>query len=391
MPTVTLVSNGHGEDAIGAALATALMESGCRMAVRAVPLVDDGAPYRALGIERLGPCRTMPSGGLTVHSLAALRADLKAGFVPMTLAQVAALGRLRSDALVVVGDIYAQVLAALPRTGFRAVVQPLVSAHHRAAGGPSRLHRYFMERISYPERALMRHLASVVYARDEATARWLRDRGVRQALALGNPMVDGATGRALPELPAGAVLALLPGTRLHTATALRIMAEAVRLVPGALGVVAWHGGPLPMLAGWEHDAAATPVPGRALALRHGNARLWVVEGRFGDVLASARLAFGTGGTANEQAAAGGLPVVSFPLEPHYGRAFLANQKRLLGDALILTQPTPDSVAEAARELLADPDAWFRASCAGRERMGAPGGGRRIAQDLLERLGWARSP
>jgi uncharacterized protein (TIGR03492 family) len=384
VPSITIVSNGHGEDVIGASLARALRERVPGATVRAFPVVDEGSAYRSEAIPRLGPCRALPSGGLTLHSTASLVADVRAGFVGMTLAQIAALMRLRSDVVVVVGDIYAQTLAAFTRSTFRAVVQPLVSAHHGSGAGRSPPNRYFMERIRYPERALMRHLASVVYTRDEATAAWLEARGVRNALALGNPMVDRIEGRVLDGIDGRVAVALLPGTRAHTPAALALMAEALASVPDVTGLVAWSGGALPPLPGWVEDRGAGPVSGRTAALRRGATRLWVVEGRFGDVLASARIAIGTAGTANEQAAARGVPVVSFPLEPSYGRAFLQNQKRLLGEALTLSDPDPGAIAAAARGLLGDDAARAQAGRIGRQRMGAPGGSRAIALDLLER-------
>lgn len=385
MEGLVIVSNGHGEDVIGASLALSLARLAPGLPVHGFPLVDDGRPYREASIERLGPCRTMPSGGFTVHSLPHLVADVRAGFVGMTLRQMAALARLRCDALLVVGDVYAQGLAALARAPFRAVFQPLVSVRLASSGRPPPVNRTFMERITLPERVLMRRLAGVVYTRDDATAAWLRERGVRQAVWLGNPMVDRAAGRPMAGLNAAVTVALLPGTRAYSTAALGRMAEALARMPGATGVVAWHGGPVPDMPGWRPDGAKPPERGRTLALRRGGSRLWVVEGRFGDVLASARLAIGTAGTAHEQAAAYGLPVVAFPLEPHYSRAYLANQQRLLGDALTVTEADPSSIAQAARRLLADEAAWARASRAGRARMGGPGGSDAVAADLLKRL------
>ncbi|HKI57551.1 MAG TPA: lipid-A-disaccharide synthase-related protein [Trueperaceae bacterium] len=383
--SVVIVSNGHGEDVIGAALAQALLAHAPELNVRAFPLVDDGAAYRALGLELLGPCKVMPSGGAMMHSLSLLRADLRAGFVGMSLWQAAALAGLRCDLLLVVGDVYGQALSALARGRRRAVLQPLVSARHMAGARAPRPNRYFMERIGYLERALMRHLAAVVYARDEATASWLRARGVTQAEALGNPMVDRAVGEPLAGLPAGPVLALLPGTRAYAPLALRRMAAVLERLPGVTGLVAWAGGPVPPLPDWVAGGPARRPSGVSRVFERESARLWLVEGRFGDVLASAQVALGTAGTAHEQAAAMGVPVVSFPLAPHYTAAFLANQQRLLGAALTVTDGGVSTAVAAVRRLL--DDAALRARCGreGASRMGPPGGSERIARDLLRRL------
>lgn len=385
-PSLTIVSNGHGEDVIGAAVARELALLAPGLGIRAFPLVDDGSSYHALGVERLGPCRVMPSGGFTMHSLAYLLADLRAGFASMTVRQIAGLARLRSDVLLIVGDIYAQALAAPSHARVRAVLQPLVSAHHLSGGGAPSPNRFFMERISYPERALMRRLADVVYARDEATASWLRARGVTRALSLGNPMVDRADGTPLTELPPGPAVALLPGTRSYATLALDRMAEAMMRLSGVTGLVAWSGGRLPDLAGWREDVVEPRPAGLTRALRRGESRLWLLEGRFADVLASAQLAVGTAGTANEQAAAVALPVVSFALPPHYTAAFLANQRRLLGEALIVTAGGAGAIAATVRGLLEDAELRARCGRAGAARMGAAGGSRRIAEDLLRRAG-----
>lgn len=388
--TITIISNGHGEDVIGAALGRALRTLVPAVALQAFPLVGVGSPYETEGIARIGPLMTMPSGGFMLHARAYLFADLRAGYLGMTARQVFALSTLHCDVLVVVGDIYAQALAAFARARMRVVLQPLVSVHHHpGAGAATPINRYFMERIRYPERALMRHLADVVYLRDDATASWLRRHGLSEAASLGNPMVDGAIGTPLPELPPGDRIALLPGTRSHTPAALQRMAAALALLPSAHGLVAWSGGALPSLSAWTPDPSAAPVRGRIAALRHGGSRLWVLEGRFADVLASSTIAVGTAGTANEQAAAQGLAVVSFPLEPHYTAPYLANQGRLLGDALYIVEATPQAIAEALARLLADPGARERAARDGRMRMGGPGGSEAIARDILGRWRSAR--
>ena len=163
------------------------------------------------------------------------------------------------------------------------------------------------------------------------------------------------------------------------------MAAALARIGPVLGVVAWTGGALPPLRGWEVVPAPSRMPGLTAALRRGSSQLWLLEGRFGDVLASADLALGTAGTGNEQAAGLGLPVVSFPLEPHYTRAFLDNQRRLLGPALRVVADDPGAVAAALAELAGDAAMRRRVGAEGRRRMGPGGGSSAIASDVVARL------
>lgn len=383
---LTVLSNGHGEDAIGAALLSELARQLPDAQLFAYPTVDLGEAYAALpGVALLEPRRQMPSGGLLIHHPKLFWQDLRAGFVQLTAAQLATLRRHTTDALVVIGDLYALALSSLVRTRQRFYYQSLVSAHHRDAPLRHPLHRLAMERLTPPERALMRRLCHTVYVRDAATATYLHARGVAQAKWLGNPVVDAVAGaKPLAQLDGPLRLALLPGSRRYRARALALMAAALAQLPEVQGYLAWTGGALPELAGWRFAAGGhdTGLIGHFV---RGPQRIWVYEGRFAAVLASCQLALGTAGTAHEQAAALGRPVVSFPLPPDYTRAFLANQQRLLGAALSCCPAEPQAIAQVVRQLLSDPAAYARAAAAGRARMGPPGGTAAIAADIARAL------
>lgn len=379
---LTILSNGHGEDALGARLARAFSERAPGVRVRAYPLVGAGAAYEAAGVEVLGERRVLPAGGLTFHSLPLLVGDLRAGLLGLTLGQALDLRRLRTDALLVVGDVWAQALGMLPAAGARFVLQPLISVRHAAGAPRPAPNRWLMERITPAERWLMRR-ALRVYTRDEPTARHLRAAGVPAARFLGNPAVDELEGEAPAALAgAGEVVALLPGTRGYAGEALALMLRALELLPGVVGAVAWGGGePRPPL-GWGLHPPPRAERGLVGELRNGGARALLFEGRFADLLHAARAALGTAGTAHEQAAALGVPVVAFPVPPHYTEAFLTNQRRLLGEALTLSRPDPAAIAADLSALLATPERRAAAAAAGRERMGGPGGSAAIARDLL---------
>ncbi len=372
---VTLLSNGHGEDVVGALLVRAFLALEPALTVQAFPTVGTGAAYEPLGIPILGPRRALPSGGLMLHSLSAFSGDLRAGFLPMTLAQLRALRRLETDALVVVGDLYALTLGNFVRTPGRFYVQTLVSSRHQPAGvgQTGQANRYFMERFSPPERLLMRRTVRHSYVRDAPTAALLQRYGLSVS-ALGNPMLDALTPVGPLSLPlTRPVIALLPGTRTYQSAALETMLGALTHLPEATGLVAW--------AGPEPDERWARVAPDVWGL----GPHYLLRGRFAEVLHAADLVLSTAGTASEQAAALGRPVVAFPVPPSYTSAFLTNQRRLLGDALTLVPAEPAALAAALRALWADRGRYGAAAAAGRARMGPAGGSAAIASDVLYRL------
>ncbi len=382
----TFLSNGHGEDAIAARLAEALRKARIDLELCAYPIVGVGEAYEQSGIRVLGPRRAWPSGGLTFHSFKLLWADVRAGLLSLTAQQMRALRRLESEVLVVVGDVYALALSSLVKTERRFYLQPLISAYHQ--GGVVRPHRLFMERFTAFERMLMRRLAARVYVRDEPTAALLRRLGVAHAVSLGNPAVDAVHGVAPPcellEL-GGVRVALLPGSRRHARQALVALLEALAYWPEATGMIAWSGGSLPTALpdGWQRVEVSPGRVGFEAVYCRGAQRAYLVRGHFAEILSASQLVLGVAGTAHEQAASLGRPVVSFPLPPFHSRAFLANQQRLLGEALTVTR-TPAEAAEALRALWQDKARYARAAKAGPARMGGPGGSRAIVVDMLER-------
>ena len=393
-PRWLIVSNGHGEDQVGATLARALLARSSALQLEALPLVGAGRAYEAIGVPCLGPRTVLPSGGLTVHHPRAALADLRAGLVPMTLAQLGVVRRARPGHVLVVGDVYAHTLASFVPAQ-RSVVQTLVSVRMRVPGRRVAWQRVFMERIGWPERRLMRGRVRAVYTRDEATAAWLRGHGVPYARWLGNPMMDAfGPGRPIDGTAGRAVVALLPGSRAYAGRSVQLMLAALARLGPALGLVAWTHGPPPALAGWQ--PCARQVPGLLAAWRRSDAaagspagspgaEVWWLEGRFADVLASAQVVLGTTGTAQEQAAGLGLPVVSFAVPPDLSRAFLRNQQQLLGPALRLVEADAEAIAQALAAALAGGEHSRAAAVEGPARMGPSGAAARIAADMLAEL------
>ena len=109
---VLLISNGHGEDLLGATLAERLRDiPGLELA--AFPWSGKAGPTPPW--EYPWSCRggTSPSGGFLRNSLKNLFLDLRSGILGFTRKQVRALraNRDRFDLVVCLGDMYPLVLA----------------------------------------------------------------------------------------------------------------------------------------------------------------------------------------------------------------------------------------------------------------------------------------
>ncbi len=386
-PRIILLSNGHGEDAIGVLIAEELLRQRPDLQMQAYPTVDRGTAYERLDIPILGPRQLMPSGGFLLHSLPYFLSDLRAGFLPMTLKQLRDLRRLDTDILLVVGDVYALLLSQFINTKERYYMQPLVSVYHQQELNKRPWNRYFMERFSGLERRFINRSVRQTYVRDAPTVAYLQELGIVGAKALGNPMLDALTAKdgdiaqALPKQPK---IALLPGTRRYAVDSLTLMLAALSHWPEATGLVAWAGGELVTsnFPGWQQQPPEAAIAGLKAIFRRQDQTVYLFERRFAEVLHSSDLALGTAGTANEQAAALGLPVVAFAVPPLYTTAFLQNQKQLLAEAVTIARAEPLAIATALRQLWTDKARYAEAALAGKERMGPSGGAAAIAADIL---------
>jgi hypothetical protein len=352
---VLFVTNGHGEAAIAARIAQELRT------LRDVRTEHFGVVGERLGggdFVDVGPQRAMPSGGLVaMGNVGAFARDLGAGFVGLFARQVRFLRRARGRyaAIAAVGDAYVCALARI--AGGPLAYVGTAKSVHVAPYGPG-------------ERRIIGG-ARRIFVRDAATAADLRAHGV-PAEAPGNVIVDLLASEQRVDWRAPLRLALLPGSRE------RAYGDALRIA----GVVAALRANEP-----ELDAVLSVAPNLAVdrfapALALGGLRPWT--GPLGALLHDATLVVGQSGTANEAAAAQGLPVVALELHDAPRDAwYRKRQVGLLGEALAIVPGEAATGAQAIAALLADGARRARMGAVGRERMGGPGGARAIATALAE--------
>jgi hypothetical protein len=355
MTPVLFVTNGHGEASIAGRIAQELRELGA-FATGHFALVGSGHGDSAF--VDVGPQRTMPSGGLVaMGNVRAFAADVRAGFFGLAGSQLAFLSaaRTRYATVVAVGDAYALLFARVARrpTIFVGTAKSVYVAPY----GPL-------------ERRLLR-TARRVFVRDPATADFLCSHGVA-AEAPGNVIVDLLVTEARVDWHGAAErIALLPGSRARAYDdALRLASVArlvARRVPGTAAVMSIAPG---------LDAA------RFTRLLAGDPPIAPWRNDLGALFGEATLALGQAGTANEAAAACGVPVVAFEFDGARKSAwYRMRQARLLGDALTVVPGEPERAADAIAALLGDAPRRARMARIGRERMGAGGGAAAIAQAI----------
>lgn len=385
-PRLLLLSNGHGEDAIGAALVPRLREAGAD--VEALPIVGEGHAYQQLSVPIIGPTQRMPSGGFVYGRPVALAGDLAGGLVGLTLGQLAAVKAARGHytMIVAVGDIVVLAFAWYAHTPYAFV--GCAKSDYYLHGRPGS--------YMWHERMLLRHPRCLAtYPRDAVTTRNLVAQGIH-ATYLGNPMMDDMLpqGRPLPGDPDAPTILLLPGSRQEAYANFKLLRAAAREMFAAAP------GPKPrFLAAIAPGLDLAPFAGEGFdfvsegdgfgfssagQLGHPDgAVIHVLTGAFADAAHACDLAMAMAGTATEQVVGLGKPVITAPgAGPQFTYAFAEAQTRLLGESVVLLPPDAHRMASTAWRILGSPDQLARIAANGRERMGQAGASSRLANDIM---------
>jgi uncharacterized protein (TIGR03492 family) len=411
MPGRLLVlSNGHGEDLIALRVLEELHRRRPELEIAVLPLVGEGSAFAAAEaagvLRRIGPRRQLPSGGFSNQSLRGLLADLGAGVLGLSLRQwrlVRRWGR-RGDPVLAVGDLLPLLLAwgsgapygfiGTPKSDYTWASGPgtagLAALYHRCKGS---------EWDPWEWALMARRRCRLVAMRDALTARGLRRHGV-EALAPGNPMMDGLQAEPLPPALQGRRrLLLLGGSRMPEALGnLRRLLEALALLRAAEPVLVlapcgsrpspeeWA--PLLQRLGFEPVPGPPPgqAPGQAAAAwQRGSVLLLVGPGRFAAWAGCAEVGLAAAGTATEQLVGLRVPALSLPGPgPQFKLGFAQRQSRLLGGSVVVCR-TPQALAQGLAQLLQDPQRRVALGRIGERRMGPAGGSEALARLLERRL------
>lgn len=398
------ISNGKAEDAMAVCVLHEVQQLMPGLEVTAISLVGRGLAYEKAGYKVLGPRQDSPTDGFIMQSFKNFVTDMKAGFVEMTLRQFRAIREAKPDVVFVCGDVYALGVALTFTRQVKPVVfqyQPLVSVYYQDGMTPEeqlkRLHRIAVDTFVLPERLMMRKIAGV-FVRDERSASALKAMRVNNVVSHGNIMMDQII-KAEVDLSVirdqRPLLVLLPGSRDDYLFSLPKMLETATQLNDFQIFAAFAGDikRISLPSGWmwqepSEQERLCSVEKVAVKGESGvsETKVVILKRAFVACLQHARVVLGTAGTANEQAAGLGIPVVSFPTQgPQFTELFARAQKRLLGDAVLLEQAEPTRLAQAVRQAHENKSLRDAAAKAGLERIGKSGAASKIANDITERL------
>jgi hypothetical protein len=429
------ISNGHGEDMIALHILKALRQSRADWDLSALPIAGAGTAYRSADIPIVGPTQVLPSGGFLNRDPKQLARDVQKGLLPLTKQQLSAIKTWAKtgDVILAVGDIVPLLFAYLSSLPYAFVGTAKSEYWLRDERGKLPA-THLLEKLEgwsgsvyLPwERWLMAR-SRAVFVRDALTATQLQRLSVPAHYA-GNPMMDDleSTGKlkdlldslcqstayhppqaALPN-PLGPdkaratalyvtqqksinplTIALIPGSRLPEAY--ENWARILMAVPGLSA--AFGSRSLILLAAVAPSlsrgtlesslSAWQSVPGAYPTYRYQNVTLLLVADAYSDCLNAADLAIATAGTATEQFVGLGKPAITLLGKgPQFTAAFAKVQARMLGPS-VQTVGHPDEIGPAIAKLMSDPDRLQLIYQNGKQRMGEPGAGDRIAQQMIK--------
>ncbi len=411
---VLFISNGHGEDLSGAAVAQALQRLAPEIELSALPIVGAGNSYRRAGIFCHCAGAAMPSGGFVYMSAFQFWRDIQAGLVGQTWQQLQAArqfgkeGSHTHDLVFATGDVVALAMALATGRDYFSYLVPFSA--------------YYENRLQLPfptVQLLRRRRCLKVFARDQFTARLLCQQRVTQAQFVGNAFMDvlatdapsqslACQSLALTECP---VVALLPGSRLpECGQNLRLMLDFYTLWHQENRdhqPLAWYAAITPSLLNelrelltntpWQWELLGQDIS-EGIYLWHSDREkesgIYCVADAFSKILQACTVVIGMAGTALEQAVGLGKPVITFVGDgPQFTYRFAEAQQRLLGESIHLIAPTmakasPETLRDAVPILancLHDREIKERSEANGRERIGGMGGAMVMAQAVLERF------
>ncbi|MGC8970951.1 MAG: hypothetical protein ACP5K2_01955 [bacterium] len=336
------------------------------------PMVGEGNRFRGYDFPVLSKGSILPSGGFGFRvGLSLFKEDIKSGLFSDLIHMYRTLKEIKPDIVISIGDPFNLIFTYL-------------GTHKKVFFvSTDQGHSAWVNGFSSIELRLVKELSSWIFPRDKKTEEFLRERGITSVRYFGNPLMDCVEE---PKFFLEEGIALLPGTRRDCGSNLLFL----------LGVVEKIDKPFRYYV--PINSNSEPFILEALRDRNyellnwdygykvdGPVEIYIGKGIFSEMVSSSKLVIGLSGSGNEQSAGLGKPVVSFYIEGiQFNKKFIIEQKKLLDEALILTDI--ESASEVINSLLSNPQELLKRGEIGKLRMGDKGAIPKIAEFIRDYSG-----
>jgi hypothetical protein len=320
---IVIISNGHGEDSIATNIADAILKQHNTANIEAYPLVGNGHAYSRLNIPVKLENPIFPSGGF-IRSLSDAITDISAGLFKHIKHQRHVIKTATEDAdiVIAVGDIFClwQSRGNAAKTVFF----------------PTAKSDTFMPHSSIETWLIRRH-STLCFPRDALTTNALKASNINAAY-FGNPMMDNLLDTSDLGLDSSKpIIGILPGSREEAYDNLTFISQVL-----------------------EHDSTTFNAIA-ALSPSLDTTQLSDIKNitfstQFKAIINSADAIIGLAGTANEQAAFLGKPILCFPgFGPQSTAQRFQEQRKLMGNKIrFINTQDPKRILEKLHQILKEP-------------------------------------
>jgi uncharacterized protein (TIGR03492 family) len=383
---IFVVSNGLIEDMMACQIIKHLKQNIPTITIKALPLVGEGKAYIRENVQVLGPCKNLPSEGLTHFGFKYLLKDIKAGLIKSLIEQVKILKNegKKSDFIIVVGDIF---LCAL--CGFFSGKKVIFASTAQSV---------YIRKIDRINLWLTKKFSIIVFPRDEKTHFYFEKFGI-PTVYFGSLAMDCVeiTGVDFGIPDGKKVIGLLPGRRKDAFEKFSLLLE---IIDEVLKVSKEKNVEFPVFIislsptldikeikrkteklNWKFIEINGEKNKGITGYIEKDSNKVIISDKFGDVINRANLIIGFSGVANEQAIGLGKPVITFPVKGNlYPWDFFKKlQRKLLGEYIFTLPFDKKLITEKIFFILENYSLIHeKVKKIGIERVGPKGAGEKIA-------------
>jgi len=373
--------------------------------IEVMPLVGEGKTFddlRSKKITKIGFQKVLPSGGFSNQSVRGFWNDLKEGMLIYLFKNWLELIKKPKDfQILAIGDLLPLFYAWSSQCDFGFIGTP--KSDYTWMSGPGHSISDFYHKLKGSEwdpweMCIMKsHLCKFVIVRDEITSRNLKNKKI-DAQFLGNPMMDFLQEESIEDniLDNYVKIILLIGSRFPEAyNNLNIflnylddfyfsrkclifipLSTNTNLLEIEKQIIKYH---------FVKKKSSSFSIGEQSVWLKDKMTLLLGKNKFNNWAYLAEVGLANAGTATEQICGLGIPALSLPGKgPQFTRSFAKRQQRLLGGSVYLCN-SKDIFHKRLINLLENKKFRFSQGQIGKERMGAPGASKRIADFINLKL------